>query len=481
MAEIKLVYSDLTNVAKYARETADRYDSYESELKTKLSDKQYSLPATVTGNGNTNVNTACYYVTAKRNDLTAKSKKYRTFATAVDTLITNAKAADTAVAKSVNDSRKTFLDEHKGLSDGGWNAFFANLVVDVPVLGWIVQAVDSVAKGIDTLKTNLRYWYEVCGGKKIIDTVFAIGEVVLAAVGLAIAVVGLATFSGLFAGIVAVAGAIAAVIAMADALVNVYQQFKSNKQDDPAWAKYYGGIDKASDALRKTTFKEKWMNKASGVIAISMDVVEVVCSVISIADGLKNIGETFYKRTGLNKLFSSKKTINVGGETKKVWKFDFNKFKTTVLSREGRSKIGKTLKHSWKSVLFGDSGGIKGLWKKHQRGLNPYVVVKADDDVFTKNVFVKIFNFDVAKVTNFKKFEKKWKVINTDLKIINNVAKNTNELGNMFMYGANFSTTQGVAKRIYGDLGGGGLTGDINGSIGDTVDFVKNVKELLGA
>lgn len=384
MSELKLVYSELEDAADHARKVADKCQDYIEELDSKLTNKWGSLPKSPLNAGNQRIDSAAYYVKCKKDKLKEKKKDYKAFANAVDDLREDAKRADSNVAKSVNNSRKTFLDKHKNFSGDGWAAFFASVVVDVPVIGWIADAIGTAIEGAKDIVNNIRYWYNVGGGKKIVDTVLAIAEGVLAVVGIVVAIV---TFpvSGVLATIVAVAGLVAGVIGLIDSVVNICYQFRANKESDPAWAKYYGGIDKATDALRKTTFKSKFMNKMSGIIADVIDTVELVCVVIKFGDTLvKGLGK-IYKRSGLNKLFSKKITIvNPGGATKYKYKFDGTKFWKTITTKEGWASIGKSIKYSWKGLIFGDSGGISGWKKRWKRAFTSNFNYKADVKIWKK-------------------------------------------------------------------------------------------------
>ena len=353
MGDIVIDYGDLKDVAKHARRVADKCDDYVEELSKKLTDKRNSLPASPTGKGDSNIASMCYYVNAKKQKLEKKQGVYKAFASKVETFSEHAKDADDRVAKTVNNSRDNFLREHKNLKGDGWTAFFASITVECPFLGKLFEWGAAVVDGIKDLKNNLRYWYEVCGGKKLIDNILAVGEVVLASLGLVIATIAL--FSNPV-GWVTLAGFVGALIGFSDAIINIRYQLRANMEKDPAWAKYYGSIDTTSDMFRKQIFKSKSLNRWSSGIAIALDVTSFVCSVIDIADSVKSM----YKRSGLKKLFSS--PVQVDG--KKVYKFDFSKMWHTVTSKDGWSNIKKSLKCSWKGLVFGDKGKFTQRWKR---------------------------------------------------------------------------------------------------------------------
>lgn len=359
MPELVLKYSELGSMAKYARKTASECDSYVDELNRKLTNKWGSVPPTPMSDGNGRIDSAAYYVSQKIRKLNAKGSSFRDFATKVDTFQDNAKSADEKVAKTVNGSRESFLKAHENLRPHGLMA----VIMNIPGLGWLADGIGKIQEAWRDLKGNIRYWYECCGGKKILDTALAVTGLVLATVGAIVAVITIGPFTSVFAAVVAIAGVVAAVIGVVNAGFNLYNQIRSNQEEDPAWAQYYGGIDSFSDTLRQTTFKTGFGNRFSSAFADAWDITDMVCSVISIGDSIHGM----YKRSGLNKLFSVKNTIIVDGKPKNVYKFDFAKFKSVVSSQDGWANIKKTLKVNWKGTLFGDKGGFANWKKRFQR------------------------------------------------------------------------------------------------------------------
>lgn len=392
MSDLKLVYSQLENASKEAGKVAENCETYSTQLYNNFVKKASGedFPASPSGVADS-VPAALDYVKAKRKLLDAKKTRYKNLASGIDSLISNAKTADSNVAKSVNNSREKFLEKHTNLTADGWCAFFANLVVDVPIIGWIAEGISAMVESAKDCLVNIRYWYEVCGGKQLVDTVLAIGGLVLAAIGAVVAIIGV-TFTGPIWGIIAsLAAAVGAVIALVNAAVNLGYTIASNCQEDPAWAKYYGGIDKASDALRKTTFGScDFLNKWSGELALALDVTEIICSIITIGDAVKKM----YSRSGLDKLFGNAVTKNKNGKHK--YDFDFSKFKQTITTKSGWSKIGKSLKMNGKYMLFGNPNQ-DGFWKSKIKRYN-----RAWNKTGTKQVEAlgKLIKGDFGKVVN---------------------------------------------------------------------------------
>lgn len=361
MAEVKIVYKELEDLSDHARKLKDKCGDYEDELKRKLSDKIPQLPDSPLSSSASRMRTANTYINAKRNALTNKKTNYKNFADSVDELLRNTKAADKAVAKQVNNSKKDFLKEHPNLEGDGWAAFFAAISVEVPVIGWIVDAIHSVVEGGRNLKNTIRRWYEISGGKKIVDTVLAVAGAVLAIVGLVVAVITFPVSGTIGAIVVAAAGLVASAIAVVNAITNVCTQVKANMMKDPAWSQYYGNQNTISDWLRKKTFRgwASGFNKVSMTLAKGIEITNTICSVINIASGISKL----YKRSGLQKICGKKITTTVNGTTKTTWKFDFSTAKKTFTTAEGRATLKKVIKANWKGTLFGDKGGLT-VWKK---------------------------------------------------------------------------------------------------------------------
>lgn len=402
MSELVLKYSDLSSMAKYARKTASDCDSYVDELNRKLTNKWGSVPPSPMSDGNGRINTASYYVKQKIIKLNTKSIAFRTFASKAETFQENAKSADIRVAKTVNGSRESFLKAHENLRPHG----FLAAIMNVPGLGWLADGISKIKEIWTDLKGNIRYWYECCGGKKILDTALAITGFVLAAVGAIVAVITIGPFTSIFAAIAAIAGVIGAAIGLVNAGFNLYNQLRANGEEDPAWAQYYGNIDSFSDTLRQTTFQSGFWNRFSSGFADAWDITDTVCSVIDFVDSAHEI----YTNSGLNKLFGKKKRvkINSNGKYKYIYKFNFAKFKSTVTSKTGRELIGKTLKKNWKTVLFGKEGGFKN-WKKTFK--DTYI-----------NPDAKGWNRTVNTLSTFKSDFKK---IDSMLKNLNSLIKGT--------------------------------------------------------
>ena len=432
MAEVKIVYKELEDLADHARMVKDKCGEYEEELQRKISSRLYQLPESPLPSSASRINTTNTYVNAKKRALKNKQTNYKKFAGDVDELLRNTKAADKAVGKQVNNTRKAFLKEHPNLEGDGWSAFFASIAVEVPVIGWLVDKIHTVMEGARDLKNTIRKWYEISGGKKVVDTVLALAGAVLAAVGLVIAVITLAAGATGFALVAAIAGVVGGVIGLVNSITNLCTQIKADTMKDPAWAKYYGNQDTLSDWLRKKTFRGKaaWFNNASMWIATGIEVVETICDLIDIADGLSGL----FGRSGLQKLCGKEIKTTVNGNVTSRWKFDFSMTKKTFFTPEGRKTLKKVIKANWKGTLFGDKGGFK-IWKK--QGTRAIKAAKSGD-------YLKLLKF--TKSTGDKM------VSTVDI---------TKQIGKGIIYGLKKEDVKSIGKKTYSTAGYSGLVNSV--------------------
>lgn len=367
MAEIKIVYKELEDLSDHARKVAEKCDDYIEELNTKVTNKLSTLPSSPLASSATHIYNTNTYVNAKKNALASKKENYKAFADSVDTLLENTKAADNAVGTQVNTSKKNFLKEHPNLEGDGWAAFFAAISTEVPVLGWIVDRIQTKFENARDLVNTIRRWYDVSGGKKVVDTILAIGGVVLAVVGAVVAVCALLEAATVGAIIFAILGVVGAVIGVINALTDLGTQIRANMSKDPAWSNYYGNQNNLATVLRKHTIRtgntwlNKFLNRTSLKVATSLEITETICAVAGIFEG---VGKLFTS-SGVKALCSNEvKVKNLAGEETTILKLDFSKVKTTFFTKEGWSDVLKTVKTNKKVIIWGNKDGFKSAISK---------------------------------------------------------------------------------------------------------------------
>ena len=175
-----------------------------------------------------------------------------------------------------------------------------------PLFDAICNLIQGVIDDISNLFRDLKLWYKCGGGKEKLGIALAfLGAI--AAVCFAIA-----ACIPPICGIVAICAAIGAVITAINAIVNVATSIKAKKakdKGDPAWAKVYSDQDTLQDYFRQTNFGNGTLNKLSYYGAAGIDVVQLVCDVVAIYDGIKHVQNTFRE---IKKYAHQSRTRNFG-------------------------------------------------------------------------------------------------------------------------------------------------------------------------
>lgn len=458
MGTIEIVYSQLDDVSKYATKVAEKCEDYYEKLNTKCLDAFSDLVDSPLGEKNSRTSMAYYYVEQKRKKLDKKKDRFAQFAKDVITFKEDTKEADHRVAKSVNDSQKKFYEQHKNLKGDGWAAFFATVSVDHPVIGYFISKVKSKISTLNSLQNALRHWYEIDGGKKIIDTALAVGELAIAVLTIA------AAFTTPAGWIVGACAIISGIIGVWDAVTNLTFQIEADVQKDPAWANHYSNIDDLSSALRITTFKGnmRWFNKYSEGVALGLDVTKFVCGTVDSVNSL-------YKKSGLNKLFDTEKPVHISVRTtgsEMCKQFDFTKFKSVISTEGGRNEIRKTLKTTVKNTAGKYLG--KNNWKNNWKRL-----IFGHDNASWKTKWTRAFTSQDTKI--YERIDKIQKAGSLDLKRFETSVNILKFGSDAFRGDVTLKDTFGAIENAYSLRS---QSGGIIETCGDKKDIVVNIKEL---
>lgn len=305
MSVVKIDYGKLSTISKSASSAASKMQDYIDDLTKKVTKKYSDLP----GGSSTKTSNSEYYVNQKISQLKKKKEYYSTFSSAISTFSTNAQDIDTAVAKTIKSSTYDFVEKHDYVDVNWWTElkeFFIDLKNICPLFETIGNLIDKTIDGMKGLWEDLKYWYRCGGGKEIVGCVLAlVGAIAAVIIAICACVLPIC-------GIVAICAAIGAVLTAINAIVNVItsqQAYNAKKDGDPAWAKIYGERDTAQDVLRQHNFKDGFWNKFSYGAATGLDVVQTVCDLVAIYDGVKNIKNTFKE---MKKYANQSKTRNFG-------------------------------------------------------------------------------------------------------------------------------------------------------------------------
>ena len=426
MSSITIDYDKLSIISKNASSASSRMNDYINDLTKRVVGKY----GDITGGATSKTQSSEYYVNQKIAKLRTKKDQYSLFSTAVSALSTKAQEIDKDVATKIRASKDEFINKHDYISTDWWTDiknWFIDLKNSCPLFNAIGQLIENAITGLKNLWADLKYWYKCGGGKEIVGVVLAIAG--------AIAAVVIFVCTLPVSGFVAACAAIGAAIAAFNAGWNVYTSFKALKaknDGDPAWAKIYGKQDTIQDSLRQTNYHDGVLNKASYLFAAGIDVVQLVCDVVAIYDGIKKIKNVFKEI----KISAQKGKVSLG-----------KRFKQYLFNSDSylKGSDGKAMK--WRDIIQ-KRGDI--------RTLREYGVTKART--------IDQYNKTLTKWQKFAKTMKKSKYVT--------IPKNLSKYGQKF-----FDYTlggEGSFKKTLKDVWGG-----VNGKFKttDAIDKLYNLKD----
>lgn len=337
---LSLNYGDLTNAAVQANKISNEIDQYCTDLSNKVRQKLRNAE----GGMNNALDNADYYVRTKIDRLNRKAENARNIAVKLNELRDTAQRVDDLVKCRIEANQSKFFGKHPELRPSNVQLHFVKWLAgakDTPVLGWLITGQENFVKAKKALLDNIKYWYKCEGGKETIGALLSIVEAVAAVVLLVCACV----FTG-GAAIVAIAGVVSATIAVVNSLANVatsFQALDAAVGGHPAQAKIYSDRNTVSDVLHETNFHDKFLNRASNVAAVAIEITDFVCSAITVIAGLpkfiKSMGKTFSAfKNGFKSFTQNFKTFFEG---KKSFGLKFASIKNFV-------------KTNFKDLLLGD-------------------------------------------------------------------------------------------------------------------------------
>ena len=346
MSTASISYSSIKNAAGEARDVAKKLDKYADSINSTV----YKKLNNYEGSWTSNITSARSKANAKISELRNEAGKYRSYANELDDLKTECESVDKAVRSKVSSLTASFKAAHGIKNSVVVNTisyFFTSVGNSSKTGRWLNEQEDRIDAGMDYIKQRIEDWYDYEGGKDFIKGLLVgVLEIAIAVVGVVLLFLG--TITGVWAIIVAVATVVAAVIAVANGFANIVNECRAlgYGADDPATAKRKSDLNTIQDTLRVETDSEFWHNFATGV-----DIVNIVCSVITVLDSAGKLLKNGYKwATGnIDELTDLRvKDILSKDGRGKFW----SGFKGKIGS--GLKDIGKALKtHDWR--FFGDA------------------------------------------------------------------------------------------------------------------------------
>lgn len=289
MSTASISYSSIKNAAGEARDVAKKLDKYADSINSTVYKKLNSY----NGSWTSNITSARSKADAKISDLRTQAGKYRDYANELDDLKTECESVDGTVKSKVSSLTASFKAAH-GINNNvvvnTISYFFTSIGNSSKAGRWINEKTDQIDTGLDYLKQSIEDWYDYNGGKELVK------GIVVAAIEIVVGVLSVvAAVAAILAGgwTVALAAAlIGGVIAAVNGFVNLANEIRAHgyADDDPATAKRKSDLNTLQDTLRVETDSEFWHTFATGI-----DIVNIVCSVISIVDGAGKLIKNGYK------------------------------------------------------------------------------------------------------------------------------------------------------------------------------------------
>lgn len=308
-----------------------------------------------------NLETKCKRLTQNHQSLLSYKQK-------IDTLTEKAADTDERMAKRISTLSKAFRSEFgiKGNPLINWIILKGTAFINGnEVLLRLKEGLRKVFDFAGKLVTYFRNWYHFNGGRYVAKV---LGQLVLGA----IALIGVLTIGS---GLLAIAAGIAAAISFVNCLVgfgmNIYAGTQHN--DDPAWARRLGGIDTGSQLVRSYNFNNKLVNNFFNRVAFTIDIVDGVCSIITLGGGVHKLFNGSKHFMAYKSL--AKELIDVGDVDQNMAK---KGYVTLSKLKEAYGKrgtiimdLGENLKKDWSTIkkiresgtkFFSKGKGVKAYW-----------------------------------------------------------------------------------------------------------------------
>ena len=296
MSTATISYSSIKNAASEAKAVSRKLDTYADRLTNQVYNKLNNYNGSYTGN----ISNAITKTNEKILELRRKCTAYERYSDDLYDLKDECENTDRTVRLMVSRLTADFKSNN-GIENNpiinAINYYLVSLDNSNAAGRWVNSTTDKTAGVKEYIAQALEDWWDYNGGKQLVKGVLE--GVIKIAIAVA-TVVGLTLTSTIWGTIAAVAAVIGAAIAVVNALVNIGNEFRAyneTQNGDPALARRRSNEDTLSDTLcRETDSKELHL------LAGTIDFVELVCDIISIVDGVKDIAVNGFKWIKENKI-----------------------------------------------------------------------------------------------------------------------------------------------------------------------------------
>ena len=293
MSTVAISYMSLGDASAEASKVAKKLNAYADSLHTSV----YNKLNNYSGSWTSNVSNAFNQTSNKITELRDEATKYETYSSNLSDLKDKCKEVDKSVKSSVSSLTASFRDQYniKAESKSIVRSMIDFLVLDrlddTAFGRWISKEANEFAAELGEHKRAIKHWFNYEGGKDLVVGVTVAGLAIV------IGVLSLLTFGTIAAGI-------AALITTLGAIVNLTFEIKAygmtKNSNDPATGKRLREVDSLQDYLRSSFLygddgDEYEYNMTAEVAATSIDVVNTICAVVSLASSIKKLLGNGYK------------------------------------------------------------------------------------------------------------------------------------------------------------------------------------------
>lgn len=336
-------YRSLGEASSEARQVSRKLTGYADSLQRSIVNRLDSYGGSDSGG----VTQAKRRTEEKIEQLRDKAQAYTKYADDLSDLQKKCLSTDTAVRSRVSGLTASFKKAN-GINNNGIvnaiNYMLTGLGNSTPAGRWLGNTIDTANSAKDYLKQRIKDWWGYEGGKQLAKGV-AIGvlECVIAVCG----VIGAVLSGGAL--LVVIAGVISGVIAFVNGFVNIRNEkkaYEATKNGDPATGRRRSEINTLQGYLRSSFIfgsdgETYEYNATYHTGANAIDIVDTVCSVVSVVDGVGSLTKNAYKWTTGS--MADIKNLHVKDIlTKDNLSLFGNKVQTTF--KEGISDISKAMR-----------------------------------------------------------------------------------------------------------------------------------------
>lgn len=389
MSQACISYGSLKNASSEAKHVANKLNKYVDNLNSQV----YKKLSEYSGDCTSNIEQINIQINSKITDLQNRAEAYMEYSQDLLDLKDQCVATDKAVRSRVSELTASFKSNN-GIKDSNVqnsiNYFLTSVGNRSSCRRWLSDKKDEFRASKKYVFQRIEDWWDYEGGAQFIKGI-AIGgleaTIALCAIAATVAGVVAAVVAGTLTGgaiVVAIAGLVSGLIAVGNAVVNIVNEkaaADATKNGDPATGRRRRDINSFQDYLRSSFYYgadgEKYeYNAGNYLIASGIDIVNTVCTVITVLDSAGKLIKNCYQWATTSKVeFSNLKSIKLAF-SKEGQKAFWTKIGSNL------SKMGTDVYTAFKMKNYGFFfNGIRSFFKK-------------DVLVNLKNSY---FNFDSVK------------------------------------------------------------------------------------